>query len=117
MGRGVGLIFLVASLVISGLVFTSQWSGIMGTTKPNGTPKPVSDAYTAAADFYATAAERQLDDYRTQYGTYLGARVTGIDAVTLLRADASSYCLQIDVNGARLYDRGPEGGVVTQSCA
>ena len=117
MARGLGLLTLVASLVISALLFSSQWSGLMGTKTHNGQPKPVQDAYAAAAGVYAASAEHQLEAYKSQYGTYFGAPLAA-RGVTLLRADESSYCFRIDVPGTvPLYEAGPGGGVVSQPCA
>ncbi|MDQ2982981.1 MAG: hypothetical protein M3R70_03510 [Actinomycetota bacterium] len=116
MARGFALLTLVASLVISGLLFSGQWSGLMGKTGPNGQPQPVEQAYRASADASAAAAERQLEAYRAQYDTYFGAPMDA-PTVTVLRADATSYCFRVDVGGRQLYEAGPGGGLVTQACA
>jgi hypothetical protein len=115
MARGFGLLTLMASLLIGGLFFTGQWGGLSGTT--GGRVKSnEQQAYRVSADVSAATAERQLEAYRAQYDTYFGA-TTSVPSVSVLRADASSYCFRVDAGGTSLYEAGPGGGLVTQPCA
>jgi hypothetical protein len=45
----------------------------------------------------------------TENGTYAGATLPPGTGVTLVRADAGSYCLQADVGGAQEHEVGPQG--------
>ena len=74
------------------------------------------EANAAAASLNAAQAERQLSAYQAEHGTFAGAAITGISGVTLLRADATSFCLQLNSSGGVLYDAGPGGTPTTQHC-
>ena len=116
MTRGLGLVSLVATLAISGMLFSSQLNG--GGSKP-ATPKQnpiVQQANSVAATAAAMQAERELAAYQAEQGTFVGATVTDITGVTVLHAEPTTFCLQITSNGALLYDAGPGGTPTIQRC-
>jgi hypothetical protein len=115
MGRGLGLVTLVVGLVVSAVLLASQWTSIGSSSGNPRQSRPVQEANTAAATVAAMQAERELAVYQTEHATYVGA-VTHIPGVTILRADAATYCLQIAAGDVTLYDAGPGGGVTAQRC-
>jgi hypothetical protein len=109
MTRGLGLVSLVVSLVISLMLFSSQLTG--GRSRP-ASPKQnpiVQQAGSVAADAAAMQAEHELAAYQADTGTFVGATVTDIGGVTVLHAEPTSFCLQIASNGSVIYDAGPGG--------
>jgi hypothetical protein len=116
MTRGLGLVSLVATLAISGMLFSSQLNG--GGSNPT-TPKQnpiVQQASSVAATAAAMQAERELAAYQAEQGTFVGAIVTDIAGVTVLHTEPTTFCLQIASNGGLLYDAGPGGTPTRQRC-
>ena len=117
MGRSAGLITIVISLVMSAILFVSQWSSsgnpAGGNVDHNGN---VARANTAAVTAAQVLAERELEAYGASHGGYAGAQVMDIAGATVLHSDASSYCLQIVSNGVALYEAGPEGSLSPTKC-
>ena len=115
-GSGFGLVMLVVSLVVGALLFSTQMSHVgLGGGHSAEASRPVQDALAAAATFTAAQADRALSEYQAQSGTYAGADLSSISGARLLRADASSYCVEIDASGRPpLYDRGPNGGALSR---
>jgi hypothetical protein len=116
MTRGLGLVSLVVSLVISLMLFSSQLTG--GGSKPVS-PKQnpiVRQASSVAADAAAMQAEHELAAYQADRGTFVGATVTDISGVTVLHAEPTTFCLQIVSTGGALFDAGPGGTPTSQRC-
>jgi hypothetical protein len=116
MTRGLGLVSLVGSLVISLMLFSSQLTG--RGSKP-GSPKQnplVQQANSVAADAAAMQAERELAAYQAEQGTFVGATVTDVQGVALLHAEPTTFCLEIALNAGVLYDAGPGGTLRAQPC-
>ena len=116
MTRGLGLVSIVVTLVVSAMLFSSQLSN--GGAKP-ASPKQnpvVQQANTVAADAAAMQAEHELAAYQADQGTFVGATVTGIPGVTLLRSDSTTFCLQIASGGGVLYEAGPGGTPSPNRC-
>ena len=109
MTRGLGLISLLVSLAICGMLYSSQLNG--GGAKPSSLQqnRVVQEANSAAAGMTAMQAERELAAYQAEHGTFVGAAVTDISGVTVLHADPTTFCLQISSNGGLRYDAGPGG--------
>ena len=114
-GSGLGLVMLVVSLVIGGLLFAHQSSSLgVGGGHSAQDSRPVQDALNAAATLTAAQADRTLSAYQAQTGTYAGADLSGVSGARLLSAGASSYCVEIDVSGQPpLYDAGPNAGALS----
>ena len=116
MTRGLGLVSLVVSLVVSLMLFSSQLTG--GGSK-SASPKEnpiVQQANSVAAEAAAMQAEHELAAYQAARGTFVGADVTDVAGVTVLHAEATTFCLEIASNGSVLYDAGPGGTPSAQHC-
>ena len=117
MSRGaLGLVSVVVSLVLAGMLFSSQLGA--GGSKPTSPDKSplVEQARATAANADAMQAERELAAYQAENGSFVGAPVTGISAVTLLRATAATFCLQVASPDGYLYDAGPGGTLTNRPC-
>jgi len=116
MTRGLGLISLVVSLAISGILFSSQLNGAGSKASNPKQSQIVQEANSAAANIAAVQAERELATYQAERGTFAGATVTDISGVTVLHAEPAAFCLRIASNGGVLYDAGPGGTLSTTRC-
>lgn len=87
MARGVPLLSLVVALLVGAFLWSGQTSG---STHPD---RQVEQARQTASAVTFQQAESALEDFRAVNGTYAGASLAGF-GVTLVRADASSYCIQ-----------------------
>jgi len=116
MTRGLGIVSLVVSLVISLMLFSSQLTP--GGSKP-ASPKEnpiVQQASSVAAEAAAMQAEHELAAYQADRGTFVGETVTYSAGVTVLHAEPSTFWLQIASGGGVLYDAGPGGTPTRQRC-
>ena len=116
MTRGLGLVSLVVSLGISGMLFSSQLSGGASNGSSPQQGQIVQQANAVAASAAAMQAERELADYQAQTGTFTGATLTDVSGVTLLHAEPATFCLRIVSNSGVLYDAGPGGTPSKQPC-
>jgi hypothetical protein len=114
MGRAFGLISIVVSLVIVGIMWalTMQHSGPTSATAK----RAESEATSAVNAMNFTAAATQLELYHAENATYAGASVPPSFGVTLVRADASSYCLQAGIGGSAQHFTGPGGAAAAGPC-
>ena len=112
MARGISLLSLLATLLVVGWLLTSQ-NGHSPTRSE--TTQAVDQAQLAAAGITFQQAETQLEQSRALDGTYAGASVAGF-GVTLVRADASSYCLQTGAGAAVSHLAGPGGTAASGPC-
>ena len=113
--RFFGVISLVISLCVGMYLFAAQMRSVNGEVGPQGGGVR-DDAQIASATFVARRADSLLDVYRAQAGTYVGADVSQVEGVELVRTDATSYCLKIRAPGRDLYELGPGGDVGTEPC-
>ena len=113
---GLGIVSLVVSLVLAGVLFSSQLG--TGGSEPSSPEKSpfVQQAQAAAATADAMQAERELAAYQTENGTFVGATVTGVQGVTLLHAEPTTFCLQVTAGNGVLYDAGPGGTLSARRC-
>ena len=113
---GLGIVSLVVSLVLAGVLFSSQLS--TGGSKPSTPDKSplVQQAQAAAATADAMQAERELAAYQAENGTFVGATVNDIRGVTLLHAEPTTFCLQVATDTGVLYDAGPGGTLSGRRC-
>ena len=114
MGRAFGLISIVVSLGLVGILWalTMQHSGPTSTTAR----KAERDASAAVSAINFTAAATQLEAYHAENATYVGATVPPSFGVTLMRADAASYVLQTGVGGSAQHFVGPGGAAAAGPC-
>jgi Na+-transporting methylmalonyl-CoA/oxaloacetate decarboxylase gamma subunit len=118
MTRGLGLVSLVVSLVVSLMLFSSQLTHTGSKPKPTS-PKQnpiVQQANSVAAEAAAMQAEHELIAYQADHGTFVGASITDISGVTVLHAEPTSFCLRIVSNGDLQYDAGPGGTPSANRC-
>ena len=106
MARGVPLLSLAVALLVGAFLWNGQTGS--GSSSPN---RQVEQARRAASAVTFQQASSALEDFRTVNGTYAGAALAGF-GVTLVRADASSYCIQ--AGGSHL--AGPGGTVAPGAC-
>jgi hypothetical protein len=113
MTRGIGLLSLVVSLAAGAYLMSAQMSTHSPATQKGA--RVVTMAEAAAAATALEQAGSALDQTHALNGSYAGASLAGF-GVTLVRADASSYCLQTASNGAFFHLAGPGGAVTPGSC-
>jgi hypothetical protein len=114
MSRSFGLPLLLVALLIGGYLFVAQ-------NKSNGPSSAVvtqaetqAESFTAATNFQA--ADQVMQASYAENGTYVGAAMAPGSGVTLVRADATSYCLE-SVNGTAVeHETGPGGQAQPGPC-
>lgn len=114
MGRAFGLISIVVSLALVGILWamSMQHSGPTSATAK----KAEREAAAAVSALNFTAAATQLEAYHAENATYAGATLPPSFGVTLVRADAASYCLQSGAGSAAQHFAGPGGTAATGPC-
>lgn len=114
MGRAFGLISIVVSLALVGILWalTMQHSGPTSATAK----RAEAEATAAVSGMNFTGAATQLELYHAENATYAGASLPPSFGVTLVRADAASYCLQAGVGGAVQHFTGPGGTAAAGPC-
>jgi hypothetical protein len=106
--RGLGLVSLLVTLAIVGALWAMD-ARSNGPTSPNA-QRMETAASGIAADGNFIGAETFLADYQAQNGTFVGAVLAPSFGVQLVRADASSYCLQTSVGTTGvMHAVGPNG--------
>ena len=111
MVRAFTFVSLLASLGVAGYL-------VKGQLATSGPKSPTASRAIAAGEAAAAAVNLQqaaatLAQFRAANGTYAGADVAG---VTLVRADATSYCLQAISDGAVFHEAGPGGAPAAGHC-
>ena len=114
MSRAFGLISMVCSLALVAVLWalTMQHSGPTSAR----TQKARQDATAAVSSINFTAAAPELEAYRAERGTYAGAALSPGFGVTLVRADAASYCLQSGLGTSVQHFTGPSGATAAGPC-
>jgi hypothetical protein len=107
MGRALGTVSLLVTLVVIGWMLTAQQSGSSRQQQIQAVDRAQSTANGVAFE----QAQAQLEQQHAVSGTYTGTSLGGF-GVTLVRADASSYCIQ----NAAAHLAGPGGAVATGPC-
>jgi hypothetical protein len=105
--RSLGLVFLLVSLALGGFLFTRQSPGSQALEQQAQTQ---ADAAAAATSF--AAAVPTLQAWYADHGTFAGATLPPAYGITVVRADAVSYCLQ---SGGEHVD-GPNGTPAPGPC-
>ncbi len=94
---------LILSLAIGGFLFVKQ-SQTAGPTSSVATQAETQAAAAAAATDFA-AAQPVLQAWYADNGTYAGVTLPPVYGMTVVRADATSYCLQTGTE----HEAGPAG--------
>jgi hypothetical protein len=102
--RSLSLVSLLVTLAVVAFLWTrsAQDSGLT----PGDAP---SDAAKVAAAFNLQQAGPTLEAWRAQAGTYAGVVLPPSNGVTLVRADAASYCIQAGTGPNVQHLVGPAG--------
>lgn len=113
--RTLGLPLLLVTLLVGGYLFTKQM-GSTGPTAPAVTQaEPQAQAAAAATSFQA--ADMALQAAYAEGGTYAGAVLPPGSGAVLVRADATSYCLQTLPGVTPVaHETGPNGTVQPGPC-
>ena len=114
MSRTVGLVGLLVALVLVGPLWalSARTSGPASATATHAE----TEAQRATADVNFSQAALQLETFHAENGTYVGASLPASFGVALVRADASSYCMQSGVGTAVEHELGPGGSVAPGGC-
>jgi hypothetical protein len=114
MTRTLGLPLLLVSLVIGAYLFVAQ-SKTSGPTSP-AVQQDINQANMAVAGTNFQAAASSLQAWYSEHGTYVGATVPPQVGVQLMRADTTSYCLQMTNQTVVEHEIGPGGQAQPGSC-
>ena len=112
--RVFGLVAMVCSLAIVG-VLTMQSMNNNGPTS-NKTKLAKAQASAAVGGLNFTAAATELEAYKSEHATYAGEVLPPAFGVSVMRADAVTYCLQAGVGGTVQHFTGPGGTPATGPC-
>jgi hypothetical protein len=114
MGRAFGLVATVSSLAIVAVLMALS----MGHNGPTAksTKLAESQATAAVGSLNFTGAATELEAYKSEHATYAGAALPPAFGVTVVRADAASYCLQAGIGGTVQHFTGPGGTPASGPC-
>ncbi|MEP6813725.1 MAG: hypothetical protein ABI990_12105 [Actinomycetota bacterium] len=115
MTRTLGLPLILLTLLIGGYLFTQQ-SKSNGPTAPAVTQAEAqAQAEVAATNFQAMTSVLQA--WYGANGTYAGAALPLDSGAAVVRADATSYCLQSTADPSSvMHEAGPNGIVQSGPC-
>jgi hypothetical protein len=111
--RSLGLLSIVVTVAIGAYVLSAQMSS-QSHAKQSG-DRAVTLAEDTAAAVSLQQAAAALDQGHALNGTYAGTSLAGF-GVSLARADASTYCVQTNSNGAIFHLAGPGGATAPGRC-
>lgn len=112
--RGLGLVSLLVVLGIVGAAWALN-ARDNGPTSQNA-KRVETLARQAASAMNFGAAAVQLQAYYAENNTYVGVSLPPSFGVQLIRADATSYCLQAGAGSAVQHLIGPGGQPVAGAC-
>lgn len=112
--RGVGLVVLLISLVLVGVLTMNQGKS-QGPTSAAATQDEQLALSTAAQSLFSQVTQT-LDGEYAQTGTYVGAQLPPGSGVVLAQATPTSYCLTANITGTVMHETGPGGSPVTGPC-
>ena len=111
---GLGIVSLLVALVLGG-AFWAMNANHAGPTSQAG-QRVETQAQQVAATVNFGQAAIQLETFHAENGTYVGASLPPVYGVALVRADTSSYCLQMGAGAAVQHLVGPGGQPAAGSC-
>ena len=114
MGRAFGLMSMVVSLALVGILWATQMQSNGPTS--SSTKQARRDAAVAVSTLNFNAAATELEAFHAQNGTYAGATLSPSFGVTLVRADATAYCVQTGVDTTVTHFDGPNGTSAAGPC-
>ncbi len=113
MVRAVTLISLLAALVVGVYLFGAGSRAAGPTSQAARSAESKGIAAAATTNFQQAAAA--LEQTHAVSGTYAETNLAGF-GVTLMRADAVSYCIQTAVGTAQQHQSGPGGAPLPGPC-
>ena len=114
MSRGLGLVVMICSLAIVAVLMALNASQNGPTSKSARSAEAQATAAVGSLNF--TGAGTELEAFHAENGTYAGAALPPSFGVTLVRADAASYCLQAGIGGSVQHFTGPGGTAAAGPC-
>src|SRR2546421_3657469 len=114
MGRAFGLVATVCSLALVAILMAlnMQHNGPSSSTAR----RAEQEATAAVAGLNFTGAATELEAFHAENATYAGAVLPPSFGVTLVRADAASYCVQAGAGTAVQHFVGPGGPSAAGPC-
>jgi Tfp pilus assembly protein PilE len=114
MSRGFGLVAVICSLAIVAVLMAlnARQNGPTAQSVQQAEAK----ATAAVGSLNFTGAATELEAFHAENGTYAGTALPPAFGVTLVRADASTYCLQAGVGGSTQHFTGPGGSPAAGPC-
>src|SRR5262245_19912696 len=114
MGRAFGLVSIVVTLALVGIL----WAASMQSNGPtsSSTKKAERDAAAAVSSLNFNAAATELETFHAEHATYAGVALPPSFGVTLVRADAASYCMQSGEGTSMQHLAGPNGAATAGPC-
>jgi len=110
MGRSLAFPLVLIALAIGGFLFVRQTQSVGPTSRA----ETQAAAAAAATDF--GAAQAVLLSWFAAHGTYAGVTLPPVYAVAVVRADASSFCLQAGAGAGTTHELGPGGQAQSGPC-
>jgi hypothetical protein len=98
--------------VIASALLWGWW--VLATTYRQLGPRAERDAVPAPVALEKGADA--LEEWRERSGTYAGAELGAHRGLALVRADASSYCLQVSEGRDAYHREGPNGAATAGRC-
>ncbi len=114
MGRTVGLVSLVCSLAIVAVLMALNAQNNGPTSQ--SAKRAEAEATAAVGSLNFTGAATELEAFHAENATYAGAALPPAFGVTLVRADAASFCLQAGVGASVQHFTGPGGAPAAGPC-
>ena len=112
--RSLGVVSMLAAVAIGGYLFLAQVRE-SGPTSQTG-ERAQAEATSGAAGVSFQAAAPVLQTWFAEHGTYAGATLPASFGVTVVRADAASYCLQAGAGQSVQHAVGPGGSAAPGPC-
>jgi hypothetical protein len=114
MGRSLAFPLLLIALAVGGFLFVRQAQSVGPESKTATQAETQAAAAAAATDF--GAAQAVLLSWFADHDTYAGVTLPPAYAVAVVRADASSFCLQVGAGAAATHELGPGGQAQSGPC-
>src|SRR5437016_6606426 len=111
---GFGVVSLLLALVLVGALWGMNASKSGPSSDQAKQAESQAQQVSAAANFGQAAI--QLETFHAENGTYIGVALPPSYGVSLVRADASSYCLQTGTGAAVQHLVGPGGQPAAGHC-
>jgi putative hemolysin len=112
--RAVTLLSLLAAVAVGGYLFVAG-NNAAGPTSPRVSTAE-QQGVQAAASVNLQQAAAALEANRASTGSYAGTSLSGYGDVLLVRADASSYCVQSGSGATTFHLAGPGGSPAAGGC-